>query len=399
LIVSGALLWLALLGPRYLGRNGRRAVLMLAIAAVGGFLIAEPAVKQRLNETLRRSKALGAESRLEALDFRVPTWLDTAAMIRQRPWTGFGPGQFVFVFPQYRERSANAQGLTHLHPESDWLWLAAEAGIPAAIALAGIIGIAAVASVRGLGDGQARALRAACLVAALVLVLHSLADVPGHRVPLAWSGALLLGLSLRSLPGRQGRGRAWIFRLGGLAVLALGLALAFAERSTAMGPATTAGRRAVQRAVAISRARVEAKAKGEPTPASSAEVRQLIAEALTVVPMDEQLHFLRGVSIIDLPGELNATRQAFALERALTPTGIKQTMRQAATWAPRSSYHAAETCRVARRQAASLDSRAAPPPAGAPSWTTATEGQVVQLARRYPNLARRLGIPVPKRQR
>jgi len=400
LVACGVLLWLVLLGPRYLGRQGRRALLFLAAAAVGGFLIAEPAVKLRIDETLTRSRAQGAEATpLEKLDFRIPTWIDTAAMIRQRPWTGFGPGQFVFVFPQYRDRTALIQNRKHLHPESDWLWLAAESGIPAAVALAGALGLAGISALRELGRGHARALRAACLVAALLLALHGLVDVPGHRVPLAWSAALLLGLSLRATslrPGRVGRG---LFRLGGLGVIALGVALAYAENATPLGPATTAGERAAATAVTIARTAIEAKATGEAPRRTKAEARAALTAALAVLPMDGSLHYLQGVSVIDLPYQMPATHRAFAIERALNPTGLKQPLRQAATWAPRSSHHAAELCKIARSQAARLDQHGSPPPDRFPTWAAAAEAQIVPLARRFPNLARRLGLPAPKRPR
>jgi O-antigen ligase len=399
LVVVGTLGWVVLLGPRYFGSHARRALLLLAVAAAGGFLIAESVVKERLAETFHRAQPGNHNASIQDIDFRIPTWMDTLTMIRDRPWTGFGPGQFVFIFPQYRQRTVEAHGTKHFHPESDWLWLAAESGIPAAVALASLVAAAAFASIRGLSRGKARAVRAGCLVAALVLLVHSLADVPGHRVPLAWSAALLLGLSLRILPGRQHHAAPWLFRIAGLAVVASGLALAYAEKFTATGPAMTRADRAVEESLAASRPEVNSRIKFAPRPGASAESRRLISEAMAILPMDPRLHFLNGALAIDLPSDTSPTPQAFAIERALNPTALKTPIRQASVWAPWSSRHAAELCAIARAQAAALDQHGNPPPDGFPTWSAAVEAQISPLVKRYPKLAPRLGLPVPASRR
>src|SRR5262249_49190260 len=76
----------------------------------------------------------GADSEV---GFRVLIWHDTLALVHASPWCGVGLGNFTALFPFFRQASLNQQ--TVLHPESDWLLLAAELGW-AGVALA--VGVA-----------------------------------------------------------------------------------------------------------------------------------------------------------------------------------------------------------------------------------------------------------------
>ena len=136
LVAVGAVAFLGCVGLRYLGRHSGRAVLLLGILVVGGFLIANSALKARIRNTAEKLEIVpqGAESKAYAqwaekegfqppsgLDFRLPVWRDTVSMIASAPWTGHGAGQFASVFPQFRDRSIIVNGSDCLHPESDWL--------------------------------------------------------------------------------------------------------------------------------------------------------------------------------------------------------------------------------------------------------------------------------------
>jgi O-antigen ligase len=72
-----------------------------------------------------------------AVDFRMSVFGDAVKLIRDFPVTGVGLGSFAGAFSQYRDRSATEA--VALHPESDWLMFAAEAGLPALFCAAGLI--------------------------------------------------------------------------------------------------------------------------------------------------------------------------------------------------------------------------------------------------------------------
>ncbi len=98
-----------MLGKRYLGKNGIWAICLMAIGGAGMFLILDSAVKQRISDTFERTETLIGTSPHDSaldrpsgmdLDFRIPTALDTFALIADFKWTGVGAGQYYYIFPQ-----------------------------------------------------------------------------------------------------------------------------------------------------------------------------------------------------------------------------------------------------------------------------------------------------------
>ncbi len=245
LAAVGAVLFVASVGIRYIGNNGRRALMLLAIAAIGGFATLQTAVKSRILDSLTKvSSAMDKEatpaspedlasfapertSMAESLDFRVPISLDALSLIREHPWTGVGAGQFSVVFPQYRNRSCVANDSDCLHPESDWIWAACELGVPSALLMLVLVLVAIAHSVKLIRHGKNRAARAGCLAAACILPIHGLFDVPGHKLSLSLVAAVLYAASLDYSPrwrwlehtGRTG------WRIGGSLCLLVGLCL------------------------------------------------------------------------------------------------------------------------------------------------------------------------------
>ena len=91
-------------------------VLLTAILILGG-------------QTLERFQQWGATGPGISSDFRWKIFRDTFQLIHNSPWCGIGLGNFHSVFGIFRKESLAE--LTVLHPESDWLWLWSEAGLPA----------------------------------------------------------------------------------------------------------------------------------------------------------------------------------------------------------------------------------------------------------------------------
>ena len=134
------------------------------------------------------------DGEVRAIDFRQPVFRDTLTMIQDAPLTGQGLGHFEFAFPHYRVESLSSARV--LHPESDWLMVAAESGVPALVVLLALVGwyFRRCWIARTQSGGLLRWTVASAIGATLA---HGLIDVPWHRPALGW---LLFVVALVSLP-------------------------------------------------------------------------------------------------------------------------------------------------------------------------------------------------------
>lgn len=181
----GLLIWAA--GA---GRSGSRKVILAGVAILVAFLFVlflagGSEVRNRLSVLLSEAVSVRGEG-VDApkdLDFRLPIFRDTFKLVADQPWTGVGLGQFKYVFPHYRDESSRAAVI--LHPESDWLMVAAESGLPATGLLLLLVGWYAAVSWRGRHDEDGL-LRWTAASAVLAAILHGVVDVPWHRVSLGW---------------------------------------------------------------------------------------------------------------------------------------------------------------------------------------------------------------------
>ena len=383
LVAIGCLLWLPILGRRYLGTHGFRLIGLICLAVTGIFFIADSGVKARLTNTVAKVKiatGMADESTPrtgkpttkpgDELDFRLPTALDTLGLIRDFKWTGIGAGQFYYVFPQYRKLTAVANELEHLHPESDWLWLATETGIPATLALAALVILAAWQSRTAITGGRDRALRSACLVAALVVPIHGMGDVPGHHLALAWSAALLFSLSLRPPADDDARASSprpspWPSRVAACGLLLASAFLVSAQWWGGPQPTRTAGQRAIaevvnlyQKDLAVQREAALAKAAPyQPAPADDPleHALGLLQRAQTIAPLERNLYRLQGIVALEFDDKDALVQRAFAIERALDPTWVEAPLLQAQAWSGIDPEQSALLWTTALGQARQLD--------------------------------------------
>ena len=382
LVAVGGLLWLSLLGRRYLGRHGLWAVGLIALTVVGLFFIADSGVKERLSATLKRAgEALPGEAEtapgdfsglatkpaldsLQQLDLRIPIHLDTLGLIREFPWTGIGAAQYYYVFPQYRQRSIVAQGSDAFHPESDWLWMASETGLPATVALLALVLCAVWHSLKGIRAGRDRGLRAACLVAALLVPIHGLFDVPGHRITLAWSAALLFALSLH-LPAATARPAArWPSRVAALLLLAAASLLIRAEWFGGPPHATTAAastirqvRQLYQEDLMLQQAAEQAGVPYQPDPSEDKleQALRLIDQTRPCSPLNRELPRHEAFIALHFDDKSERLMRAFAIDRALDPTWVALPLRQAESLAQHDPQMAARLMQESLQRAATAD--------------------------------------------
>lgn len=155
-------------------RRSRKLLLVLALllplvlaAAAGILWTVSPMVRERVV-----GASLGAPD--SAVRARLETWEDTVRMIRDRPWTGFGPGSFQWVFPSYKTRGGQ---MLYNYTHNEYLQLLAENGVIGLALIAALVLGVVVRLLRRIGT-VARD-KDAGLIAGL---LGSLAAVLAHAV-------------------------------------------------------------------------------------------------------------------------------------------------------------------------------------------------------------------------
>lgn len=144
---------LALLGvwvitaPRRLKgvRVGLVSLMLLAgVAGLGTFLYYSPDFSGSLEQrmlSLRGTTAEGDPSGtgLGGLYSRLEIHRRTLHIVEEHPWVGVGPGNFIYAFPKWRPETATGNyinGLLHgfvNYAHNDYLQIASEAGVPAAL--------------------------------------------------------------------------------------------------------------------------------------------------------------------------------------------------------------------------------------------------------------------------
>ncbi len=382
LVAVGAILWLSMLGRRYLGRHGLWAIGLVTLAAGGMFLIADSGVKQRISKTAEKAGSImvpadglgvgegkSDNSSLQDLDFRIPTALDTLELIRDFNWTGVGAGQFEPIFPQYRKLTAAANDSRSYHPESDWLMMAAEVGVPATLALLALVTAALWKSLRSILQGRDRALRGACLVAAMLVPIHGIFDVPGHRITLALGALLLFSLSMRATSATEQLCRkpdAWPFRVAGLIILAASVFLVRAQWWDGTPPALTVAKSSMAE---VRRLYLQDQAlKEEGLSETSGEIHSsapgvdLVETALAsldqaerLAPLDWGIRRNRGFLALHFDDKQQMVRKSFQIERLLDPTWVQAPLQQALLWSTTDVEETANLWAEAIRRARWMD--------------------------------------------
>ncbi|MEI6177074.1 MAG: O-antigen ligase family protein [Verrucomicrobiota bacterium] len=307
------------------------------------------------------------------MDGRIAIYHDTWSMIRRENWSGVGPGQFARVFPQYRKITNAANEFQCFHPESDWLWMLAETGWLATLCLAAGMVAVLFTAFKQVRSGRTRFLRAGGLVAALLLCLHGIFDVPGHRVGLMWAALLLAAMSLRAPeegnsavvrdPSRVSR---FIWRcLGGVLVLAGGGLLVAAWSGSPVLPSARALRWMEETKTlydADQTAYDRAKADGhdyQPPPGQdpleSAITR--VERVLRISPLDPHRQYILGALALHFDDKRDEATRAFAIQRRLDPTRVNSVLMQARAWTVQDPQQTKELWTEALRRAAADEGR------------------------------------------
>lgn len=369
LLVIGFLFWVPLAGTRHLRGHAGKAMVLLLFGLAAGLLVTDTRVKERLVATISMDGAEGAVAK----DARLGIQQDALRMIAAEPWCGVGPGQFAWIFPQYRQHTPVSSETPCLHPESDWLMIAAENGWPAALCLAAGASVIFLNGANAARKGRSRVLRTACIVSAGLLCVHGFIDVPGHRSGLALGAVLLLALSMRPQEEGTTRGAASASRwpkagwmAAGLLMGALGFLLLRAQwsgRPVLPSVVAKTERQRAQQLREMDRAASEAarQAGVRYRPSREADTLRLartsIDRVTMIEPLDPGVQFVRGVMALHFNGGEETAREAFAIQRRLEPQQSRLLLKQADVWAARHPDHVKELWELAVLHAAAEQRR------------------------------------------
>jgi O-Antigen ligase len=329
ILVGGSILWIIVVTLRQ--RSSARIAL-----GVSFVLLLLTAILLLGGQTLERFRQWGMAGPGITADFRWKVFHDTFRLIHGSPWCGVGLGNFDAVFAIFRKESVNA--MRALHPESDWLWLWAEAGWPAVL----LVVAGAVLMVRHilpLQEGTNQRFRLAALIAAFIFAVHGLVDVSAHRLGTAFAAIFLFGLALhRPLRFKRSRVLPFVFRLAGIVLIVAGVAWAAATRSNLLLPG----------AVGVSSVKKLSDRADQGRDFN--ETIQLTNQALDWAPLDWQLYFYRALAEV-------ATRQPtqalddFRRARFLEPNSYEIPLAEGKAWLPTQPILTVTAWREALRKA------------------------------------------------
>lgn len=333
-LLVGAALWLAAMGRSHLTLPLVASALVAGGVLVYLFLSSGGGARDRLLDTLGfKADAIVSESATGAeqsgrfsvalSDFRAKIFRDTLEILRDYPLTGSGLGTYEYVYPFYAKQSIGEA--TALHPESDWLMVAAESGLPFLVCAFVLLGLL-VRDLLALKESDSWPLRWGVACAALVAILHGMVDVPAHRIELGWWILVVAGLGFGvPLSSTAGRGAArtlqqLCFGIGGAAILALGIMLIRSQWFG--GPQFPPYRSKV--AVDQMRQLVDSGRPGEATNLARSEI--------PLSPMSRGLYRELGYREIRNGGNPMVADTVFAAERALNPVSAQIPLDQGRLW-------------------------------------------------------------------
>lgn len=350
----GFIFWFCLLGIRYFGRQEIRAFGLMAFLICGVYALSEFQVKERLKETTEKLTSLDEETEspqeggvvnetsLNDLDFRVPVARDTFRLIRDFPLTGVGAGQFQWVFPQYREQTIVANNSVAIHPESSWLWLAAEWGMPAALCLLALVGWSYYRGLKNIKrrGNRDRALRLGCLVASAMIPIHAVFDVPAHRPSLLITSLFLFVISQNYVPDEIGLVKKSA-RLPGIAAgLFLVVAGVFLFGNAWFGwekPLVVQSEDQLKRGAELYE-KIKEVEKTSFSPRKALllreELDELTEKAIANSPLQGRLYRLRGLGQLPLTHRAEEAAESFLIDQALTPYSVSIPMIHASVSLP-----------------------------------------------------------------
>lgn len=239
-------------------------------------------------------------------DMRVQFYRMTRNLLAASPWVGFGLGNFEFVFPFYLDFGPGFEKRP-LHPESSWLWLASEGGLIAVAVVAGAILTLIFLGTRA-RRSRGASIRSAGLACALVMVVHGLFEVSGHRIGTLFPAIFLASLALPAGTTDPGLSvwRRQLLRVLGLGFVFIGLVWLAGATARPVVPAVQ-GPLALQQVAGI-----------EHAGGHTDRAIDLLQEAARLKPLSHDIHWSRAAYLLE-EGRADEAWNEFRAANAVLP--------------------------------------------------------------------------------
>ncbi|MFV1994155.1 MAG: O-antigen ligase family protein [Verrucomicrobiales bacterium] len=241
---------------------------------------------------------------------RIPIFRESLALIRQAPLVGIGLGNFAPVYALNRKHTTSLDRVAQ--PDSDYLWLGVEMGLPALVLVLYLLLLLANRarpfSSKSRHGKNFEHLRGAALIAAAVFAADAVINIPGHRLGVALVAILVLALGLRS--HRRDCSPKWLppaYQGAGLALLGTGLLWAGAAWTGIALPGPIGVENLSQRAQAA-RYRED-----------HAAAHALIDRAIGFEPLRYVHYYKRALYLADAGGDIDEVVADFRIARYLEP--------------------------------------------------------------------------------
>jgi O-Antigen ligase len=208
---------------------------------------------------------------VDGAGLRGSIYRDTARLIAAAPLGGIGLGNFAAIFPFF----SSLNSMRVIHPESDWLWLAGEAGI-GSVLFCIIIVTSLLSQPANPANRREKDVLFAGFAGVMAFLCHTVFDVPAHRL-----GTLLPALFVAALctrPRLLYSGARWIpwgSRVTGIALVVWAIFLLRVTSTTAIP-------------------------QREFAEGHWAAAQARISDALTIAPLDWSLYLMRGSANVRL---------------------------------------------------------------------------------------------------
>lgn len=235
------------------------------------------------------------------------------------PWLGIGLGNFEPLFTIAQHPGA-LSSFYFLHPESDWLWLLIEMGWPALLIALLLLGLL-FAKTFPFGRESGWRFRAATASAGLLLALHGLMDVSGHRLGSVLPSLLAFGMAMHPMETQLiSARRRGVFRAGGLALAIVGLVWLVAGLGEWPLPGRLARDSALEAALRLNKA------------GDFAATEAVVSRALRSAPMDWELYYHRAVARAYGNGDPREALADFRRARFLDPATPELPWNEGLVW-------------------------------------------------------------------
>jgi tetratricopeptide (TPR) repeat protein/O-antigen ligase len=249
---------------------------------------------------------------------RVSIQRDAIDLFKASPLLGTGLGNFRSLFTAARHFYTSSSEA--IHPESDWLWFAVEAGFAGPLLF--LVGL--IAWFRRsipFPAGTWRGMRVAGLLCGIGFVVHGLFDVSGHRLGSLWPALFLASVALNpQIRNETSATIAKLYRVLGPFVSALGMWWLASVFGANVGPTSS---RLAQLSAEVDQASVAGDYN---------RILSLATEGLAFAPLDWSLHYQRGLAQAFLYRSRPDVLRDFAVARYLLPNWPDLYIKEGTVW-------------------------------------------------------------------